>query len=411
MRSSAAVAVSSVVAATAATGSPTKRTVCGHSACSSWLTGRIPNAMGRSWPVSTAFTPAKARALLVSMPVMRACGCGLRSSLQNNMRGRARSSANFVAPVTLATASTLRRAVPIMRVRRLDGWTVGWRAGRLSVEASKRALRLPAIEALPRRLRPLAPHSCRRQLHRLVDLDVAGAAAKVAGERLLDLVSRRLGIGGEQGLGREQKCGRAVATLRCADLGECVLQRVQARAVRHALDGLHAPARAREPQHETGQYGEAVHQDGARAAFAQLATVLGAGEAQVLPQHFEQRLGGGEADVARFAVQIEAHAGKPKRSALWRPSESPFGSSLPIFFFAATPTHTPAAATTPCAGGSRTARAPHTARDVHHRPCGRSGESSLPRAPPPRSRAATPSPRPRPETTTRRTHSSRRRPS
>src|SRR5258708_3289117 len=408
MRSSAAVAVSSVVAATAATGSPTKRTVCGHSACSSWLTGRIPNAMGRSWPVSTAFTPAKARALLVSMPVMRACGCGLRSSLQYNMRGRARSSANFVAPVTLATASTLRSALPIMRVFPLDGSTVGWRAARLGVEASKRPLRLPAIQALPRRLRPLAPHSCRRQLHRLVDLDVAGAAAEVAGEGLLDLVARGLGIGREQRFGREQKCGRAVAALCCADLGECVLQRVQPRAVRHALDGLHAPARAREPQHETGQYGQAVHQDGAGAAFAQLATVLGAGEAQVFPQHFEQCLVGGEADVARFAVQIEAHAGKPKRWGLWRPSQSPFWSSRPSFFFAATPTRTPAAATTPCAGGSRTSRAPRTRRGAPHRPCGRNGGSSLPRAPPPRSRAASRSPRPRAETATPRTRSSRR---
>src|SRR5258707_325719 len=115
MRSMAAVAVSSVVAATAATGSPTKRTVSGHSACSSWLTGRIPNAIGRSWPVSTAFTPGSARALVVSMPVILAWGCGLRSSLQKSIRGRARSSANLVAPVTFAVASTLRSALPMTR--------------------------------------------------------------------------------------------------------------------------------------------------------------------------------------------------------------------------------------------------------------------------------------------------------
>ena len=41
-------------AATAATGSPTKRTWSRHSACSSWETGRMPNGIGSAAPVSTA---------------------------------------------------------------------------------------------------------------------------------------------------------------------------------------------------------------------------------------------------------------------------------------------------------------------------------------------------------------------
>src|SRR5947209_656911 len=95
IRSSAAVATSSLPAATAATGSPTKRTLSSASACSSWLTGRMPNGIGRSWPVSTAFTPGNVRARDVSMAVMRAWGWGLRSSLADRRRGRNRSSENL----------------------------------------------------------------------------------------------------------------------------------------------------------------------------------------------------------------------------------------------------------------------------------------------------------------------------
>ena len=75
-------AVSSSTAATAATASPTILTLSTQSASSSWETGRMPNfTRGRSCPVITAYTPGSARARVVSMRLMRACACGLRSSL------------------------------------------------------------------------------------------------------------------------------------------------------------------------------------------------------------------------------------------------------------------------------------------------------------------------------------------
>src|SRR6266576_3088214 len=114
------------------------------------------------------------------METIRAWGCVLRRSLQNSMRGNARSSANFVAPVTFAAASTLRSAFPITR-------------------------RLSAIERLGRGFCFFPPHPGGCELHRLVDLDVAGAAAEVAGERILDLVTCRLRIGGEQGFSGQQE--------------------------------------------------------------------------------------------------------------------------------------------------------------------------------------------------------------
>src|SRR5580765_1129840 len=158
----------------------------------------MPNGMGRSRPTSTACTPSRFAAADASIDLMRACGCVLRRSLQYNMRGNARSSANLVAPVTLAAASTLRRALPIMR------WSDD----------------LSAIERLDRGISLLSAHARGRQLDRFVDLDVARAAAQVAGQRFLDFFTRWLGIIFQEGLSGEQKRGRAVSTLGCAEVGE-----------------------------------------------------------------------------------------------------------------------------------------------------------------------------------------------
>src|SRR6267378_7385281 len=131
---------------------------------------------------------------------MRACGSVLRSSLQYSILGNARSSAKRVAPVTFATASTFRSAFPMTLCL--------------------------AIQRFPFRLGFFAPHARRRQLHRLIDLDVAGAAAKVAGERVLDLVARGIGIGLEECFSGEQERGGAIAALRGAEIGEGFLEGV-----------------------------------------------------------------------------------------------------------------------------------------------------------------------------------------
>ena len=88
MSSIASAAVDSSRATTAATGSPTNRTLSRHSACSSWLTGSTPYAIGNASPVSTRWTPGCAAAFVVSMRTMRACGSGERSSLPCSIRGR-----------------------------------------------------------------------------------------------------------------------------------------------------------------------------------------------------------------------------------------------------------------------------------------------------------------------------------
>src|SRR2546422_9476259 len=193
IRSSAALAVSSLTAATAAAGSPTKRTLSSARACSSWLTGRMPNGIGRSFPVSTAFTPGTLAARDGSIERIRAWGWGLRSSLAKSIRGRNRSSANRVTPVTFAVASTVRSAFPTTRraVGRSGGRAVGGSAVFPTAGPPDRltAFLPDAIQGLRCRLRVLAAHAGRRQLDGFVDLDVTGAAAEVAGEGLLDLVA------------------------------------------------------------------------------------------------------------------------------------------------------------------------------------------------------------------------------
>src|SRR2546422_7736014 len=256
MRSSAAVAVSSLVAATAATGSPIKRTLSRHSACSSWETGRIPNGIGRSRPVRTACTPPSRCAAVVSIDVMRACGSVLRSSLQYSMRGKARSSANRVAPVTFATASTFRSALPI--IRRSDGLTVG-----------RSDTFLPAIKRFASWFGLFPTHAGRGQLYSFIDLDIAGAAAEVAGERVLDVVAGRVRIGFEERLGGQEESGRAVAALRGAQVGERLLKRVKLSTLRHSFDCAHGVTGAREAEHQAGQHRRSIQQHRAGPALAQ----------------------------------------------------------------------------------------------------------------------------------------------
>src|SRR5215469_16590673 len=198
IRSKAAVATSSSTAAIAATGSPTIRTLPMASACSSSLTGMAPYAFGRSCPVSTALTPGYLSALEASSDRMRAWGAVLRNSLAWSMRGNTISSAYFVSPVHLAVASTLRRGLPTTR-------------------SSGRWLPLlPAINALPGSFRRFARHPGGGQLHCLVDLDIAGAAANVSRESRLDLIARRPRNLLQQGFCRQEHSGSAVSTLRGA---------------------------------------------------------------------------------------------------------------------------------------------------------------------------------------------------
>ena len=67
---------------------------------------------GKSLAVTTAFTPGRAAALLVSMEMMRAWACGERLILPHSIPEARVSAANTARPVTLSTPSGRIGRVP-----------------------------------------------------------------------------------------------------------------------------------------------------------------------------------------------------------------------------------------------------------------------------------------------------------
>src|SRR5688572_28837442 len=126
-------------------------------------------------------------------------------------------------------------------------------------------------------------------LHSFKYLQIPRASTEIAAQRFLDLFAGRRGVRVEERARREEKTGRAITALCRAELGECVLERVERSAPRHSLDGLDAPVRVGDGQRETGQDRGAVDEHGARAALAQLAAVLGAREVELFAEDLEQR--------------------------------------------------------------------------------------------------------------------------
>src|SRR5258708_6820307 len=293
MSASAASAVSSSRAATAATGSPTKRTLSRQSACSSWLTGRMPKGMGSSEPTSVASTPGWAAARETSIERRRACGCGERRRRAKAMRGRTRSSAKTVCPVTLAAASTLTTGCPTT----VRSWRVssGTRPPRSRLR-SRPFTQAATVERLAGR-----PHPLGRELDRFEYLQVPRTPAQVPRRRLRDLRPRRRGLVRKQGGRGQQEAGRAVPALRRPQRRERLLKRMQGRA-RHALDGRDLAVLALHGQGQARKDGAPVHEHRAGAAFPQLASVLGAHEAELFAQDLEQRMVDGREALAVLAV-------------------------------------------------------------------------------------------------------------
>ncbi len=146
----------------------------------------------------------------------------------------------------------------------------------------------PHLFRRQRRGRQRAVHHVARQFHRLEDLLVAGAAADVAAEPLLDLLVAHEGVGAD-GAGRRHHHARdAIAALAGAGLVEGLLENAHLAGpgqVLHRLDGraLHLGGR-----HEARLHQHAVDEHRARAALARPAAFLGAGQVQVVAQEIQQ---------------------------------------------------------------------------------------------------------------------------
>src|SRR5438093_10862719 len=96
---------------------------------------------------------------------------------------------------------------------------------------------------------------------------------------------------------------------------------MQLRAAAETFDRFHRAALALGGQHQAGKLRRAVDQHRAGAALAQLAAVLGAGEAKVLAQHLEQRLVAGDGQLDGFAVNCQAEL-QAARHIDWEPNKS-----------------------------------------------------------------------------------------
>src|SRR5581483_3065853 len=126
--------------------------------------------------------------------------------------------------------------------------------------------------------------------HGADDLVIAGAAAEIAGQPVAHFRLARVGLPVEQRLRSDQEAGRADPALQRSVLQELALQRVQLLAACHALDGADRLAVRLDAQHQARADEAPIDGDAAGAAIAGGASLLGAGEPQLVAQDVEQRL-------------------------------------------------------------------------------------------------------------------------
>src|SRR5258708_3332143 len=268
--SSACSAMDSDVATTQVTLSPTYRTFSTASAVSSCPTGRIPYLLGASGPVTTHTTPSRASARDVLTFLIRACGYGECRILPISIPGRDRSSVYLPWPVVLPAESTSATDLPMM-------------------EKSDILLFL----MLTRLLIP-GEFRCNRRLDRLIHLRIPGAAAEIATQRVAYVFFTRLGIFIEQRFHRDHETRSAIAALCSAPIAIGFLDGGERTVLCNAFyrgdlrsailicgstHGLHGAAQRR----------RSVHQDGTGPAGRIIASTLGAGQLQLLPQNVQQQ--------------------------------------------------------------------------------------------------------------------------
>ena len=142
-----------------------------------------------------------------------------------------------------------------------------------------------------------------RELDRLDDVVVPGAAAEVALEPDADLLLRRVRILGEQRDARHHEPGRAVAALEAVQLVERLLHRMQLAAPGEALDGRHLAPVGLHGEHGAGLDGLAVEQHGARAARRGVAADVRSLQAELVAQEVREQLA--RLDVGLAAVAVD----------------------------------------------------------------------------------------------------------
>jgi hypothetical protein len=126
-------------------------------------------------------------------------------------------------------------------------------------------------------------------LDRLADAHIGAAAADIAGHCGIDI-----GIVGIGRCGQERRCRHdlprlAIAALNHFDIEPRLLHFRPDRRVADRFDGRDRAVADRTRRQKAGAYRLAVDMHGAGAAQGHAATKFGAGQAQYIPQHPEQR--------------------------------------------------------------------------------------------------------------------------
>src|SRR4051794_27186598 len=121
------------------------------------------------------------------------------------------------------------------------------------------------------------------------DSRVRAAATEVAGEFVMRLFGRGIGILVEQRLGSDHESRRAEPTLLGVIVDECLLDGMELSAgSSDALDRLYLLVLSIDGQNRASINGMAVNEHGASATLGTIANALGSSEVERIPKGIEQ---------------------------------------------------------------------------------------------------------------------------
>src|SRR5438876_5868133 len=153
--------------------------------------------------------------------------------------------------------------------------------------------------------RPRTPLAGCGLLDSFIDRRVPRAAAEIAADGGGDLGARRPGRRIEERLRRHEHPGSAVAALGRTLFGEGDLQRMEVLGTREAFDGRHLRIANEGGERQAREDRHAVDENGAGATLAELASVLRAGETELLAKDLEERVVRIRRDRPRLAVHAK----------------------------------------------------------------------------------------------------------
>src|SRR6478609_1229028 len=168
---------------------------------------------------------------------------------------------------------------------------------------------------------------CRSGVDRRAYL-LEGAAPANVGDLLVDIGVGRLRLELEQLGDGHDHAALAITALRHVVVDPGLLHLVQHTVLGEALDRRDLGVDRSAHRERAGPCRHAIHVHGAGAALRDAAAVLGAGEADVLPDRPEQRRGGIDVDVVIFAIDVQANHSRTSPGRIFRPAHLKAGTQI-----------------------------------------------------------------------------------